>query len=127
MAQMDVGVIPSIQYEAPCLVMLEMVAQKTPIVRSESRGMEHVIQDGVNGRTFPYGDSLALGSILTRILEEPVLLNTWRSHLPEIPPDTEYGRRLLTLFASVATVNTRSSDVGAQQPGDRTNATVPIL
>ena len=89
--------------------------------------MEHVIQDGVNGRTFPYGDSLALGGVLTRILEEPGILNTWRSCLPEIPPDTEYGRRLLTLFASVAAVNMGISEAGARRPVDGTDATVPIL
>lgn len=101
MAHMDVGIIPSIQFEAPCLVMLEMVAQGTPIVRSESKGMVHVIQDGVNGRTFPYGDWQALKGILHEIIEQPALLDEWRKFLPEIGSDDSYGQRLIEVFAEV--------------------------
>jgi glycosyltransferase involved in cell wall biosynthesis len=105
MARVDVGVIPSIQYEAPCLVMLEMVAQKTPIVRSESKGMEHVIQDGVNGRTFPYGDSAALAAILNDILAHPALLESWRERLPAISPDDEYAGQLKKVFDTCASAS----------------------
>jgi glycosyltransferase involved in cell wall biosynthesis len=115
MAQMDVGVIPSIQYEAPCLVMLEMVAQKTPIVRSESRGMEHVIQDGINGRTFPYGDHNALKKILLAIIEKPDLLIRWARSLPLIEKDEEYGKRLLALFRKFTHTPAIFSDAGFRQ------------
>jgi glycosyltransferase involved in cell wall biosynthesis len=101
MANVDLGVIPSIQYEAPCAVMLEMVAQKTPIVRSESKGMEHVIQDSINGRTFPYGDASALAGILEEILNKPDMLVNWQNRLPEISSDVEYGLRLVELFRTV--------------------------
>jgi glycosyltransferase involved in cell wall biosynthesis len=101
MAQADVGVIPSIAYETPSLVMLEFVAQRIPVVRSESAGMDHVIQDRVNGRTFPYGDWLGLADILTAIADDPALLDRWRSRLPEIGSDASYARELASLFATV--------------------------
>jgi glycosyltransferase involved in cell wall biosynthesis len=101
MARMDVGVIPSLAYESPSLVMLEMAAQKTPVVRSESAGMEHVIQDGINGRTFPYGDWKALRDALAQIAAQPDLLQAWRARLPRIESDLDYARSLAHLFQSL--------------------------
>jgi glycosyltransferase involved in cell wall biosynthesis len=101
MAHADVGVIPSIAYESPSLVMLEFVAQRIPVVRSESAGMDHVIQDRINGRTFPYGDWLCLADILTGIADDPAILDRWRSRLPQIGSDASYARDLATLFTTV--------------------------
>lgn len=101
MARMDVGVIPSLAYESPSLVMLEMAAQGTPVVRSESAGMEHVIQDGVNGRTFPYGDWKALRDALLQIAAQPDVLQRWRARLPRIESDLDYARSLDHLFQAL--------------------------
>lgn len=98
MSEADLGVIPSLAYESPSLVMLEFVAQRTPIVRSESAGMEHVIQDGINGRTFPYGDWAALARIIEEVLADPSLLDRWRARLPMIDSDATYAQRLAGLF-----------------------------
>jgi len=100
-AKADVGVVPSIAYESPSLAMLEFVAQGTPIVRSESRGMEHVIQDRVNGRTFPYGDAGALAAVIREIVAEPEAISRWQSALPTIGSDDEYAARLETVFSAV--------------------------
>ena len=101
MAGMDVGVVPSIAYESPSLAMLEFVAQGTPVVRSESRGMEHVIQDRVNGRTFPYGDSAALAAVIQEIAANPEIISRWRSALPRIGSDDEYAAKLECLFSTL--------------------------
>ena len=98
MAQVDVGVVPSIAFESPCLAMLEMVAQGTPIIRSESLGMQHVIQDGVNGRTFPYGDWKALAAAMREVVCDPALIARWRCALPRIEDDDEYARQLERVF-----------------------------
>jgi glycosyltransferase involved in cell wall biosynthesis len=117
MAQADVGVIPSIAYESPSLVMLEFVAQRTPLVRSESAGMDHVIQDGVNGRTFPYGDSQALAAILREIAAEPTLLDRWRARLPAIDSDSHYAAQLVRLFEEA--VAGRNAALTLAPPEDR--------
>ena len=101
MAQADVGIVPSIAYESPSLAMLEFAAQGTPVVRSESRGMEHVIRDGVNGRTFPYGNAEALAGVIREIASSPSILETWRAALPAIGSDAEYAARLEHVFDSV--------------------------
>jgi len=101
MAEVDVACIPSLQFESPSLALLEFVAQRTPVIRSESAGMDHVIQDGVNGRTFPYGDSRALRAALMEVIGEPALLARWSARLPEIGSDDAYAAQLLALFASL--------------------------
>lgn len=98
MAAMDVGVVPSIAYETPSLAMLEFAAQGTPVVRSESAGMAHVIQDGVNGRTFPYGDAAALAAILRELLASPGLVERYRRGLPRIGDDGSYAAALLRIM-----------------------------
>jgi len=101
MAEVDVACIPSLQFESPSLALLEFVAQRTPVIRSESAGMDHVIQDGVNGRTFPYGDSRALRAALMEVIGEPALLARWSARLPEIGSDDAYAAQLLALFAGL--------------------------
>jgi glycosyltransferase involved in cell wall biosynthesis len=98
MAQADVGVVPSIAFESPSLAMLEFVAQRTPILRSESAGMDHVIQDGVNGRTFPYGDARALAAVMCEVVAQPAVLSRWRASLPRIGSDDEYAAQLSRVF-----------------------------
>jgi len=98
MAEVDVGIVPSIAFESPSLAMLEFAAQGTPVVRSESDGMSHVIRDAVNGRTFPYGNAAALGAILAQILETPSVIAQWRAQLPSIGREADYARALVGLF-----------------------------
>jgi len=98
MARVDLGIIPSIAYESPSLAMMEFVAQGTPILRSVSSAMNHVIQDGVNGRTFPYGDWGALRGLLMEILESPGLIEDWRSRLPVMEDDSRFATSLVALF-----------------------------
>jgi glycosyltransferase involved in cell wall biosynthesis len=101
MAAADVGVVPSIAYESPSLALLEFVAQGTPVIRSESRGMDHVIQDGINGRTFPYGDWRALRDIVAQTCARPDIINAWRMALPRIGADDDYAHALIAIFARV--------------------------
>jgi len=109
MAQIDVAVVPSLAFETPCLAMLEFVAQRTPVVRSESAGMEHVIQDGVNGRTFPYGDWRALAHEMRGIVADPGLIERWRAALPRIADEDEYVRRLEKVFEPYFPARTTST------------------
>ncbi|MDQ3025083.1 MAG: glycosyltransferase [Pseudomonadota bacterium] len=105
MASADVGIVPSIAYESPSLAMMEFAAQGTPVIRSESAGMEHVIQDGVNGRTFPYGSPDELRKILLEVIERPQTLAEWRSRLPKIGDDSSFAARLVDVFGSVIEEN----------------------
>jgi glycosyltransferase involved in cell wall biosynthesis len=102
MARMDVGVVPSIAYESPSLALLEFAAQGTPVVRSESDGMSHVIQDGVNGRTFPYGNSAALATVLAELSRDAAIVASYRRRLPLIADDSAYAAALLDILRAAA-------------------------
>lgn len=99
MARADVGIVPSIAYESPSLAMMEFAAQGTPVIRSESAGMEHVIQDGINGRTFPYGDASALSRILAQAAARRSEVAAWRERLPRIDDDSVFAAALVDVFA----------------------------
>jgi glycosyltransferase involved in cell wall biosynthesis len=60
--------------------------------------MQHIIQDGVNGFTFPYGDWRALARTLSYIVADPSLIARWRAALPRISNDDEYARQLEQVF-----------------------------
>jgi glycosyltransferase involved in cell wall biosynthesis len=60
--------------------------------------MQHIIQDGVNGLTFPYGDWRALARAISGIVADTTLIARWRAALPRITNDDEYARQLEQVF-----------------------------
>ncbi len=68
----DVLVLASL-YEGRPLVILEAQASGVPVVASETRGAESVIQDGIDGLLFPVGNSLKLAEHLALLLQDKKL------------------------------------------------------
>jgi glycosyltransferase involved in cell wall biosynthesis len=64
-------VIPSIWYENAPLVLCSAIAAGTPVLISNMRGMTEVIEDGVNGISFPAGDSDQLAHNLSELIDNP--------------------------------------------------------
>ncbi len=67
-----VAVLPS-DYEAFGLVLLEALAQGTPVVASRVGGIPEVVEDGRSGLLVPPGDTPALASALARLWADPDL------------------------------------------------------
>jgi len=65
-------VLPS-EYEAFGLVLLEAMAQGTPVVASRVGGIPEVVEDGRTGLLVPSGSTEALGEALERIWTDPAL------------------------------------------------------
>ncbi len=61
----DVLAVPSTAYECMPLVILEAMAAGRTAVGSRLSGIPEAIIDGQTGRTFPPGDAVALGAILS--------------------------------------------------------------
>lgn len=59
----DFVLVPSIR-EAFSLVILESLLLRKPIFASRTGGIPEILEDGVNGRLFPPGDSNALAELL---------------------------------------------------------------
>lgn len=75
-------VLPS-DYEAFGLVLLESLAQGTPVVASRVGGIPEIVEDGRSGLLVPPGDGPGLASALGRIWNDPTLARSLG----------EYGRR----------------------------------
>lgn len=69
MAEADVFVLAS-GYEGLPHVVLEAMAVARPVVAAACGGTPEVVQDGVTGLLFPYGDDRALAGALNRILAD---------------------------------------------------------
>lgn len=75
-AQASAFVLPS-DYEAFGLVLLEAMAQGTPVVATRVGGMPSIVEDGRNGRLVPPGDVGALTSALEELLSDPGRAKAW--------------------------------------------------
>jgi len=72
-AALDIAVAPSIQPEPFGCVVIEAMAQGTPVVGSHCGGISEQIVDGVSGILFTPGDSEALATALDTLLRAPGL------------------------------------------------------
>jgi len=86
LSQADVVVVPSILYENCPLVILEAQYAGRPVVTSDVGGMAELVQDGVNGLTFPVGDAPALADRLRRLADDRRLLHALQRGI--VPPRT---------------------------------------
>ena len=71
MAGLDLLVVPSLWYENSPLVILEAFTAGVPVIASALGGIIEIVRAGVDGFTFPAGDSAALAKRLRRLLEHP--------------------------------------------------------
>lgn len=71
LADLDLLVVPSLWYENTPFVVLEAFAAGLPVLVSDLGGMVELVQEGVNGWSFPAGDSAALRGILESIVADP--------------------------------------------------------
>lgn len=69
-AQAEVFILPS-EYEAFGLVLLEAMAQGTPVVAARAGGMPDVVEEGRNGLLVPTKDAPALAAALEDLLAHP--------------------------------------------------------
>ncbi|MFN8256708.1 MAG: glycosyltransferase [Bacteroidales bacterium] len=69
----DLLVLPS-KYEAAPLVIIEAFAKKIPVIASDYIAMKEMVQHNVNGLLFKNGDGESLKEQLTRLINEPELI-----------------------------------------------------
>src|SRR5439155_9349363 len=84
LASIDVLVVPSIWPENSPLVIQEAFLAGVPVIASRIGGIPEVVRDGRNGLLFRAGDAADLARSLTRLLDEPGLLDTLRTGIPPV-------------------------------------------
>ena len=67
-------VVPSLWYESTPLVLCSALAAGIPALVSRLGGMTEIIEEGINGVSFPAGDATALKGVLLRFLDAPEIL-----------------------------------------------------
>jgi glycosyltransferase involved in cell wall biosynthesis len=100
MAALDVLLAPSL-WEGFGLVLLEAMAQQTPIIASAVSAIPEIIIDGETGRLVPGRDAVALADALRGLLADPA----YRQHLGLV------GRDRLEMAFNADTMVRRTLDV----------------
>ncbi len=76
-------VVPSQWYENRPLVILEALAAGVPVLCTDLGGMRELVQEGVQGHRFPFGDAQRLRDLLAELLGEPMRLDMLRPRADE--------------------------------------------
>lgn len=66
----DIFILPSIGREGLGLAIIEAMAMGLPVIGSEIGGIPELIEDGINGKLFPPGDSVALSNAIIELLSD---------------------------------------------------------
>ncbi len=99
LANVDIGVIPSLFAETFCLVLSEFWMAGIPVIASDLGALGDRLVDGENGWTFAPGDS----GELTRVLESCCLDQDWRSWTVDQPRSAErMAKDYLSIYRSLA-------------------------
>ena len=105
LAASDLLVFPSLWYEQFAITPLEAMALGVPVLVSDVARSGTVIENGVTGRFFPSGDSVALASALRDLLSDPAALRRMGDaaraafEASDCRPDRNLAR-LLSVYAS---------------------------
>ena len=67
-------IVPSLWYESTPLVLCSALAACIPALVSRLGGMTEIIEEGINGISFPSGDVGGLRDVLLRLLDAPEIL-----------------------------------------------------
>jgi glycosyltransferase involved in cell wall biosynthesis len=97
----DVGVLPTLWYEASPLTIDEMFAARLPIVASHIGSMTEKIQDGVNGLLFPPGDVEALRKLLHCLLVDVSLRNKLRAGIRPVRTMIEHLAEVTAVYNTI--------------------------
>ena len=99
--EFDIVVLPTLWYETSVLVIDEVQAMGVPVIGSDIGVMSEKILDGVNGRLFPPGDVDALCSILSEIISEPEMIESWRKNIRPVNSIDQHISALEEIYAAV--------------------------
>ncbi|MBI2428145.1 MAG: glycosyltransferase [Ignavibacteriales bacterium] len=96
--QVDVVIVPSLAYEAFCLVVHEAFACSKPVIVARSGAMPELVDHGKNGLIVERNDSRSLANAIRLLLDAPSRLNEMRSNIPAVKTFVEYTVELERIF-----------------------------
>ena len=99
-ASIDVLVVPSLWYDFP-LIIYEAFAAKTPVLQPGLGGMAESVLEEINGLLFECGDVQDLSKQLSRMINEPGLLERLTTGIPEVKTTEEQAIELNEVYKSL--------------------------
>jgi glycosyltransferase involved in cell wall biosynthesis len=101
LAEVDVVIVPSIWYENSPNIILEALANSTPVVTSALGGMTELVQHNVNGLLFQVGHSGDLAANLQRFIDEPDLIERLRRGITPVKTLNEEMYEVMRIYRSL--------------------------
>ncbi len=80
----DVGIVPPIWWDPAPQVVMELLANNTPVIGAHIGGIPDFIQHGVNGLLFQPGNAEDLAAKMCYVLDNVGIIKQWRKHIQPI-------------------------------------------
>lgn len=97
----DVLVMPMICEETFSLLAREALMAGLPVVAARRGALPEIIEDGVNGLLFEPEDAVDLRRCLTKLLDDPQLVERLRPSKPRYKTTDEYAQELEKIYEEV--------------------------
>lgn len=101
LSEIDLLIVPSIWYENSPLVIHEAFMAQIPVITSNAGGMAELVQHGVNGFLFEMGDENDLMRYIQRIIDQPGLMDAFRSKLPKVTDIGDHANHIRKIYNDI--------------------------
>lgn len=99
--EIDVGVVPSVWYEAFGLVGLEFLQARVPLIVSDTCGVAEIVEDGKTGYIFKSGDISALFGKMKMFVENPFLIREYQKNIKRFKTIEEHADEMEEIYENL--------------------------
>ena len=99
--RIDLSVLPSLCADTAPQTIFESFNAGLPIIAPRVGGFQDFIRDGVNGLLYPAGDVDGLTACMRQVLENPDLIDLFRSAIPRTKTLRENAQELVELYKTL--------------------------
>jgi glycosyltransferase involved in cell wall biosynthesis len=104
---LDVLLMPSIGLESFGLVAREAMEQGVPVLASRRGALPELLTEGKGGDLFDPADPSDLARHITRVLDDPELLDRWRRSVPPVKSIERHAEEIDGLYQALRTPRRR--------------------
>lgn len=97
----DLGVVPSVWWDNGPQTVMEFLACGVPVLGANVGGIPDLVRDGVNGLLFRGNDRADLARQLTRVVQEPALVDRLRGGITPMISMHDHANALDGLYQSI--------------------------
>jgi glycosyltransferase involved in cell wall biosynthesis len=112
LSEIDILIVPSIWFENSPLVIHEAFLSKTPVITSKAGGMEEMVQHNINGLLFELGNDEDLKRQILRIIDQPDLLNRFKTNLPDVTDIKKHSMDIRKIYNQ--TINSKKDGLSCR-------------